>query len=102
MRILAVDLGKVRTGLAVCDEGERLASPAGVVQEYHRDRLAAVVAAKAEEYGVGEIVVGLPRNMDGSGGCGCGHNHFGGLFDGPPEPIAPVVQSRIERPEERK
>ena len=68
MRILAVDLGKVRTGLAVCDEGERLASPAGVVQEYHRDRLAAVVAAKAEEYGVGEIVVGLPRNMDGSEG----------------------------------
>ena len=61
MRILAVDLGKVRTGLAVCDEGERLASPAGVVQEYHRDRLAAVVAAKAEE-------VGLPRNMDGSEG----------------------------------
>ena len=54
MRILAVDLGKVRTGLAVCDEGERLASPACVVQEYHRDRLAAVVAAKAEEYGVGE------------------------------------------------
>ena len=42
--------------------------PAGVVQEYHRDRLAAVVAAKAEEYGVGEIVVGLPRNMDGSEG----------------------------------
>ena len=68
MRILAVDLGKVRTGLAVCDEGERLASSAGVVQEYHRDRLAAVVAAKAEEYGVGEIVVGLPRNMDGSEG----------------------------------
>lgn len=68
MRILAVDLGKARTGLAVCDEGELLASPVGVIQEYNRERLAAAVAAKAGEYRVGEIVVGLPRNMDGSEG----------------------------------
>ena len=68
MRILAVDLGKARTGLAVCDEGELLASPGGVIQEYNRERLAAAVAAKAGEYRVGEIVVGLPRNMDGSEG----------------------------------
>lgn len=68
MRILAVDLGKARTGLAVCDEGERLASPAGVIQEYNREKLAHTVAEKAAEYGVKEIVVGLPRNMDGSEG----------------------------------
>lgn len=68
MRILAVDLGKARTGLAVCDEGERLASPAGVVQEYNREKLAVTVAEQAKAYGVGEIVVGLPRNMDGSEG----------------------------------
>lgn len=68
MRILAVDLGKARTGLAVCDEGERLASPAGVIQEYNRENLAHTVAEKAAEYGVKEIVVGLPRNMDGSEG----------------------------------
>lgn len=68
MRILAVDLGKARTGLAVCDEGERLASPAGVIQEYNREKLAAAVAEKAKSCGVGEIVVGLPRNMDGSEG----------------------------------
>lgn len=68
MRILAVDLGKARTGLAVCDEGERLASPAGVVQEYNREKLAVTIAEHAKAYGVGEIVVGLPRNMDGSEG----------------------------------
>lgn len=68
MRILAVDLGKARTGLAVCDEGERLASPAGVIQEYNREKLAAAVAEKAKACSVGEIVVGLPRNMDGSEG----------------------------------
>ena len=68
MRILAVDLGKVRTGLAVCDEGERLASPAGVVQEYNREKLAHTVAEQAATHGVGEIVVGLPRNLDGSEG----------------------------------
>ena len=67
MRILAVDLGKARTGLAVCDEGELLASPVGVIQEYNRERLAAAVAAKAREYRVGEIVVGLPRTMDERG-----------------------------------
>lgn len=48
--------------------GELLASPVGVIQEYNRERLAAAVAAKAGEYRVGEIVVGLPRNMDGSEG----------------------------------
>lgn len=68
MRILAVDLGKARTGLAVCDEGERLASPVGVIQEYNREKLAAAVAEKAKAHGVGAIVVGLPRNMDGSEG----------------------------------
>ena len=69
MRIFSSsDLGKARTGLAVRDEGELLASPVGVIQEYNRERLAAAVAAKAGEYRVGEIVVGLPRNMDGSEG----------------------------------
>lgn len=68
MKILAVDLGKARTGLAVCDEHELLASPAGVISEYNWDRLAQTIAAQSVEKGVGCIVVGLPRNMDGSEG----------------------------------
>lgn len=68
MKILAVDLGKARTGLAVCDENEVLASPTGVVAEWNREKLLQKVAAEAARLAVGEIVVGLPRNMDGSEG----------------------------------
>ena len=35
MKIMAVDFGDARTGLAICDRGELLASPAGVIQEKH-------------------------------------------------------------------
>ena len=68
MKIMAVDLGKARTGLAVCDPGEMLASPAGVIEEYNRERLLQKVAAAAKERGAELLVVGLPRNMDGSEG----------------------------------
>ncbi|HEX3026501.1 MAG TPA: Holliday junction resolvase RuvX, partial [Clostridia bacterium] len=37
MKILAVDLGRARTGLAICDESELLASPAGVISEYNME-----------------------------------------------------------------
>ncbi len=68
MRILAVDLGLVRTGLAVCDAGEVLASPLYSIKEGNPEKvpekvLQAAVAERAEM-----IVVGHPKNMDGS--CG--------------------------------
>ncbi len=68
MKILSVDLGKARTGLAVCDENEVLASPVGVISEWNREKLLKKVAEEAEKQSAGEIVVGLPRNMDGSEG----------------------------------
>jgi putative Holliday junction resolvase len=68
VKILAVDLGKARTGLAICDENEVLASPAGVIPEWNRDRLARRIAQEAESRAARMIVVGLPRNMDGSEG----------------------------------
>ena len=68
MRILAVDLGGVRTGLAVCDAAEMLASPAGGIVERNREQLAQKVAQEAERLAAEEIVLGLPRNMDGSEG----------------------------------
>ncbi|QAT50812.1 Holliday junction resolvase RuvX [Caproiciproducens sp. NJN-50] len=68
MRILAVDLGKARTGLAVCDEDEVLASPVRAIAERNWDRLADMVAEEAKALSAGRIVVGLPRNMDGSEG----------------------------------
>lgn len=68
MIILAVDLGKARTGLAVCDQGEILASPLAVIREGYEPRLAEAIARAAKESGAGLLVMGLPRNMDGSEG----------------------------------
>lgn len=68
MIILGVDLGKARTGLAVCDKGEILASPLTVIQEHNRERLVEKISTAARESHAELIVVGLPRNMDGSEG----------------------------------
>ena len=68
MIIVAVDLGQARTGLAVCDRGEVLASPLAVIQERDRARLVERIAAAARERGAQRLVVGLPRNMDGTEG----------------------------------
>ena len=68
MVILAVDYGDARTGLAVCDAGELLASPAGVIRQWDREKTAREVAGAARAHGAGRIVVGHPLNMDGSAG----------------------------------
>ncbi len=68
MKIMAVDLGRVRTGLAISDQTEFLASPIGTVTERDRDRLLQYVVDTAREHGAEKIVVGLPKNMDGSQG----------------------------------
>ena len=68
MKILAVDLGAVRTGLAVCDPMETLASPLAVIRQTDRQRLCDEICALAREHGVQEFVVGHPVNMDGSAG----------------------------------
>ena len=68
MVIMSIDLGAARTGVAVCDEGEVLASPVGTVTEHNRDRLLQKLAALAAERKAARLVVGHPRNMDGSFG----------------------------------
>jgi len=68
MKIMAVDLGDARTGLAVCDRTEFLASPIGVIRDRIFERVVGKVAAAATEYEVGKIVVGHPKNMNGSAG----------------------------------
>ena len=67
MKIMAVDVGEARTGLAVCDRTEFLASPVGVVHERDFETCVKKVAyAAVKELDVGMVVVGLPKNMDGS------------------------------------
>ncbi len=68
MKILAVDLGKARTGIAVSDVGERLASPVGTITEYTDQRLLQKVADAAKEQSAEMVVVGHPKNMDGTRG----------------------------------
>jgi len=68
MKLLSVDYGDTRTGIAECDPGELLASPVTVIIESWQPKLAKKIAALAEEHGAERVVVGLPRNMDGSYG----------------------------------
>ena len=68
MIILSVDYGRVRTGIAVCDKNEVIASPVAVIKEVRQDVLAEKIAAAAKEHSAEQIVLGLPRNMDGSEG----------------------------------
>ena len=69
MRYLAVDYGTKRIGLAICDALEIAASPLAQIRARSRGRLSAdaqAVIQVAAEYEVGEYIVGLPYNMDGS------------------------------------
>lgn len=66
MKIMAVDFGDARTGLAVCDKTEFLASPAGVISERNFDNCIQKVADKAKELEAEGIVVGHPKNMNGT------------------------------------
>lgn len=68
MIILGVDLGHARTGLAVCDKNEMLASPLKVIQQWNEDRLCEEIALAAKDAHAELLAVGLPRNMDGSEG----------------------------------
>ncbi|MBQ7661344.1 MAG: Holliday junction resolvase RuvX [Clostridia bacterium] len=67
-RILGVDYGDVRTGLAISDENRFLAGGLYTISEGGMRSTAKKTAAVAAEKNVGVIVIGLPKNMDGSEG----------------------------------
>ena len=68
MRIMAIDYGDARTGVAVSDPTGLLAGYTTVIQSRKPDLVATEVARLAGEYGVEELVMGFPRNMDGTEG----------------------------------
>ena len=68
MKIMAVDYGDTRTGLAVCDRTEFLASPVGVIEERNFYFTIQKVAHAVKEYDVQMVVVGYPVNMNGTVG----------------------------------
>jgi putative Holliday junction resolvase len=66
MRYLAIDYGARRTGLAICDQSETIASPYGVIQG-HKNIIEKITEIVDQE-NVEAVVVGLPLNMDDSTG----------------------------------
>ena len=67
-KILGVDFGDTRTGLAVCDPSRLIASGIGYISPGGIEKCADAVAEAAKREGVVAVIVGLPVNMDGSEG----------------------------------
>ena len=71
MKIMSVDYGDVRTGIALSDIRGILASPLTVIKESYQPKLAKEIVSLAVDNDVKTVVIGLPRNMDGSCGYRC-------------------------------
>lgn len=67
-RIMAIDYGDARTGVALSDLLCSIVGSTAVVPSRNREKAVADIVRMAAENDVGEIVVGLPRNMDGTEG----------------------------------
>ena len=68
MRIMAIDYGDARIGLAVSDPTGLICGEAWTMQEWNMERAASRICDEAKARGVECLVLGLPRNMDGSEG----------------------------------
>jgi len=68
MRVIAVDYGDARTGIAVSDESASLTGEAWVIQEKNQATVARIVASEAVSRNAQVIAVGYPKNMNGSVG----------------------------------
>ena len=64
MKIMSVDFGDARTGIAMCDKTEMLASPIEVIHEKDFETCIRKVADVAIKHGAEEVVVGYPKNMN--------------------------------------
>ncbi len=65
MKILGLDMGSKRIGLAVSDEDETFAFPRGKLERQGRDKDLAALAQLIEEEAIEQIVVGVPLHMSG-------------------------------------
>lgn len=68
MRIMAIDYGDARTGVAVSDALGMIAGETFVIAEWDAEALSKRLVHEAGSRGVGTLVLGLPRNMDGTEG----------------------------------
>ena len=68
MRTMGIDFGDARIGLAVSDLTGTLVGEAWTMEEWNMERAAMRIADEAKKREVGTLVLGLPKNMDGSEG----------------------------------
>ena len=68
MRIMAIDYGDARTGVAISDPTGLLAGYTEVIHSRRGEQVCARLAELVEQYKVEELVMGFPRNMDGTEG----------------------------------
>ena len=71
MRILAIDYGERRIGVAVCDELGMTAQGVATITRKNREADLAAIADLVRRYGVERVVVGYPLRLDGSEGIQC-------------------------------
>lgn len=68
MRVMAIDYGDQRIGIAVSDALRCICGEAFTLKEWDMDRAASRIAEEVRARGVDTLVLGLPKNMDGSEG----------------------------------
>ena len=68
MRVLAADYGDQRTGIAISDAMGILVGRAFTIKQWDENRVASAIIDEAKSEGVGTIVIGYPKNMDGTVG----------------------------------
>ena len=68
MRVMAIDYGDARTGVAISDPSGLLTGFTTVIHSRNRETVLAQLAALCKERGADRLVMGFPRNMDGTEG----------------------------------
>ena len=68
MRIMAIDYGDARTGVAISDLTGSIVGTTLVVPSYSREKTLSQLKELVEQHGVTELVMGVPKNMDGTEG----------------------------------
>ena len=68
-RIMGVDFGDARTGIAISDLLCTIVGTTSVIHSRNTEKTIAQICTMVKESDVGEIVMGLPKNMDGTEGC---------------------------------
>lgn len=68
MKVMAIDLGDARTGVAVSDALGMLTGSTSVIESWNKEKTAQLVVEAYRKSGAHRLVMGFPRNMDGSEG----------------------------------